>query len=305
MPEGYLVATREREHEACRRLVKLSFPSERLFGSLGLQSSFAWFILQLRHELLVPSLRGDVDILAGSLGWSDPGAFEALVAQERAKHPDWHFSRHYEMAALKLAQAEGIKWPPPTDHLIGVEAKCAYLDPTAAEISAQFLRSTKSSTNKTDRTRQQVERLLEMGLNHAALLDIVANPPVTGPDGGAWITALGVATESREAMASILSQRLPEDSDAAHWVWSIGSVAGGDEFHRGAGSPIQMRPSKGNPRLANAVAIRSNRKEMEQNINALLSAFPRPIGFPVIFVDCKNCGRLHGISWEDAPCGNN
>jgi len=30
------------------------------------------------------------------------------------------------------------------------------------------------------------ERLLHLGLNHAVLLDMIANPPVTGSDGGAW-----------------------------------------------------------------------------------------------------------------------
>jgi hypothetical protein len=81
MSESYLVAMSEREHEACRRLVQMPFLSEGLFGSLGLQASFSWFILQMRKDRAAPSLRGDVDILACPLSWMDPGAFDAVLRQ--------------------------------------------------------------------------------------------------------------------------------------------------------------------------------------------------------------------------------
>lgn len=303
MPQGYLVAMPDREHEACRRLLQLSFLSEGLFRSLGLQSSFSWFILQIRQQLLVPSLRGDVDILAGLLTWSDPGAFDSLLCEESAGAPaDRHESWNYQMAALKLARAEGIKWPPSTDHLIGVEAKCAYLDPSAHRISAEALRSTKSSRRKANKIKRQVESLLEMGLNHVALLDIIANPPVSGPDGGAWITSVGVAATSTEAMSTILGQRLPQECDAAHWVWSIGSVVGGDELHRGTGAPMQLTPTRGNSRLADSLTTRSMRQQMEKHLTAILSNFPTPTTFPAIFLDCKDCGNIHGMPWDGTAC---
>jgi hypothetical protein len=192
MGEGYLVAMPEREYEACRRLVQLPFLSERLFGSLGLQPEFSWYLLQIRKELLGTSLLGDVDILAGRLSWSDPDAFEALVAEERANaQPERHDSWNYKLAALRLARARGISWPPSCDHVVGLEAKCAYWEPCAGG-----LKSTKSG--KTRKIRRQVESLLEMGLDQVALLDIIANPPVSGPNGGAWISALNVAATSRD-----------------------------------------------------------------------------------------------------------
>jgi hypothetical protein len=282
----------------------MPFLSERLFDSLGLQASFSWFILQIREERLIPSRRGDVDILAGRLRWTEPEAFDHLVSVERASHPDWHISRNYEMAALKLARDGGISWPPSTGHLVGVEAKCAYLDASAGRIAAEALKSTKSSSPKTGKIRKQVESLLEMGLNHVVLLDMIANPPVSGPDGGAWISALGVASESISAMSPILGKRLPEGCEAAHWVWSIGSVVGGDEYHRGAGAPIELKPSRGNPRLANSVVTRSMRYEMEQNLRVMLSRFPTPLVWPAIFVDCKDCGSVHGLPWDGAACGS-
>src|SRR5258708_11804677 len=142
-----------------------------------------------------------------------------------------------------------------------------------------------------------------MGLNQTVLLDIIANPPVSGPDGGAWISALAVATESASAMSSTLDKRLPEGCEAAHWIWSSGAVVGGDEFHRGAGAPQELRPSRGNSRLITSAATRSIREEIEHHLRALFSEFATPVVFPVIFVDCKACGKVHGLPWDDTTCG--
>jgi len=300
--EGYLIEITEREHEACRRLLLVPFLSERLFGSLGLQASFSWFVLQFEKERVVPSSRGDIDILAGPLAWTDPGAFQALLSEERANAQlERHDSWNYQLAARTLARAGGIRWPPPVNKLVGVEAKCAYLDPRADRIATETLRSTKSSPAKADKIKRQVESLLEIGVNHAVLLDIIANPPVSGPNGGAWISALAVAAESANAMSSILDQRLLKESEAAHWVWSSGAVAGGDELYRGSGTPVELRPSRGNSRLT-STAAQLIRSEMEQRLNALFSKFPTPLVFPAIFVDCKTCGSIHSLPWDNPVC---
>jgi len=300
--KGYLTEISQREYEACRRLLLVPFLPERLFGSLGLQSSFSWFLLQVEKERLVPFLRGDIDILAGPLTWSDPVAFQTLLSEERANaQPDRHDSWNYLLAALRLARAGGIRWPPPTSRLVGVEAKCAYLDPRAERISLDNLKSTKSSQAKTNKIKRQVESLLDMGLDHAVLLDVIANPPVSGPDGGAWISALAVATESADAMSVILDQRLPLESPAAHWVWSSGAVVGGDELHRGAGTPLQLRPSKGNPQLTSP-ATQAMRTEIQDTLKSIFLKFPTPLVFPVIFVDCKACSAIHALPWDDTAC---
>lgn len=83
------------------------------------------------------------------------------------------------------------------------------------------------------------------GLNEVALLDIIANPPVSVPDGGAWISALAMATGSTTAMASTLNRRLPERCDVGNWVWSSGAVVGGYEFQRGAGCPQELGLAEG------------------------------------------------------------
>jgi hypothetical protein len=301
---GYLIEMSEREHEACRRLVQLPFLSERLFGAFGLQAEFSWFLLQVEKERLLPSSYGDIDILAGPLTWSDPEAFRALVSEERAhdrlgRHDSWN----YKLAAMRLARAGGIVWPPSMARLVAVEAKCAYLDPRAERISKDALKSTKSSAAKVNKVRRQVHSLLNMGFDHAVLLDIIANPPVTGPDGGAWISALGVASESVAAMSTLLNERLPQECEVAHWVWSGGAVIGGDELHRGAGCPLELRASRGNSQLLTSTTTQSVRREMESRLAALLSEFPIPVSFPVVFADCRVCGTLHGVSWEGTPCG--
>jgi hypothetical protein len=159
-----------------------------------------------------------------------------------------------------------------------------------------------SSTSKAYKIRKQVQSLLDIGFNHAVLLDIIANQPVSGPDGGAWISALAVATESTVAMSSILDKRLPEECEAAHWIWSSGAVVGGDEFHRGAGAPQELRLRKGNSRLASAIANRSIREKMERHLKALLSNIATPTVFPAIFVDCNTCGAIHPLSWDGTAC---
>ena len=296
MAKGYLVGMPEREYEACRRLVQLPFLSERLFGSLGLQPEFSWYLLQIRKELLGTSLLGDVDILAGRLSWSDPDAFEALVAEERANaQPERHDSWNYKLAALRLARAGGISWPPSCDHVVGLEAKCAYW-----EACAGGLKSTKSG--KTRKIRKQVESLLEMGLDQVALLDIIANPPVSGPNGRAWISALNVAATSRDAMFPIVRERLEDDCEAAHWVWSIGAIVGGDELCRGAGAPIEVRPSRGNSRLAKVIGAQSARQEVEQHLKEMFTNLQAPTIFPAIFVDCKDCRIVHGMPLDGSVC---
>ncbi|MGH9830503.1 MAG: hypothetical protein ACREDR_45430, partial [Blastocatellia bacterium] len=165
MPRGYLTEMSEREHEACRRLVQLPFLSERLFGSLGLQAQFSWFILQMDKERLVPSLRGDVDILAGPLSWSDVRTFESLVSEERAMaQADRHDSWNYQLAAIRLARAGGIHWPPSMSYLLGVEAK-----------SASFLFTLHCGEPENRHLRQEYLAVLET--NHNTPYFLKPSPP--------------------------------------------------------------------------------------------------------------------------------
>ena len=235
------------------------------------------------------------------LSWSDPDAFEALVAEERANaQAERHDSWNYKIAALKLARAGGISWPPSCDHLVGVEAKCAYWKPCAFGGPKEGLKSTKRG--KTEKIRKQIENLLEMGLDQVALLDIIANPPVSGRDGGAWISALNVAAMSRDAMFPILGGRLGDECEAAHWVWSIGAVLGGDELYRGAGAPIEVRSSRGNSRLASVISAQSARQEVVEHLRDMFANLQAPTIFPSIFLDCRDCRIVHVMPLDGSVC---
>ena len=291
----YLVDIPGKESEAIKRLLKLLPITGGLFKSLGLDSLFSWYLIEVRTDLHLGLLPTDIDILAGRLSWSDPGAFRSILAEEIKSEPNAPQSVHLTLAALKLAESGGIKWPPLTDYLIGIEAKCAYLDPNANEIKEDTIKSTKKSSKKKVGIRKQVEKLLSFGFDKVALLDMIANPPASGIDGQAWITALSIATSSKDAMSLILRQRLPNNSTAGHWVWSIGSIIGGDETRRGAGAPIELQKAAENKFLYVNTDVKTNREKMEIAFNKIFGKLSPPYNFPVIFVDCRTCRTIHRL----------
>lgn len=280
-----------REPEAVERLISLSFLSQGLLVPLGIDAEFSWFLLRVRTDRLVKALQGDVDILADQLNWSRPGEFVSLLAEEVKREPEAHPDWHQRIAAVRLAQSGGIRWPPSTEHLVGIEAKLGYLDRLTGR-----LKSTKSSRQKRGRIHLEVDKLVGMGLDHVALLDIIANPPAggNGQDGQAWLEALRIAECSQENLEVVLADRLPPDSVAGHWVWSAGAVMGGNELQRGAGAPVQLRPPKVNSMLRDRI-VQGNRNEVERNLRDLLARMPAPTSFPVILVDCRSCGTIHDV----------
>ena len=291
----YLVDIPGKESDAIKRLLKLLPITGGLFKSLGLDSLFSWYLIEVRTDLHLGLLPTDIDILAGRLSWSDPGAFRSILAEEIKNEPNAPQSVHRTLTALKLAESGGIKWPPLTDSLIGIEAKCAYLDLNANEIKEDTIKSKKSSKEKVYGIQKQVEKLLSFGFDKAALLDMIANPPASGIDGQAWITALSIATSSKDAMSLILRQRLPNNSTAGHWVWSIGSIIGGDETRRGAGAPIELQKASENKFLYVNTDVKTNREKMEIALNNIFGNISPPYNFPAIFVDCRTCRTIHRL----------
>jgi hypothetical protein len=235
-------------------------------------------------------MTGDIDILAGRLNWGEPKKFESLLSDEKKNNPESHPSWQHYLAALRLAELGGIKWPPSTDYLIGIEAKCAHLHLTRGK---DIIKSSKSSPQKIHKIQSQIENLLEMGFNKVALLDIIANPPAYSQlDGQAWPIALNRAIMSKEKFEPILKKRLQANSPAGHYVWSVGSVQGGDESMRGAGAPIQLKMAQENPLLQGNSETQSLRREMENRLSTVFSNFPQPRRFPVVFFNCATCRTI-------------
>jgi hypothetical protein len=281
------VDSQQRESEAIRRLLSSPFHAW-LLAPLGI-GSLSWIVMEAKKPALVPGIVGDVDILAGPLEFREPGAFHAALSQIRHIHADYNSELQEYLAAKKVAEDGGIKWPPQARYVVGVEVKCGYFNVKP--------RSTKSSPNKVAGIRKQIEWLLRMGLDRAALLDVIANPPSAGAESSAWTAAAALSHKSLQATRPVLDKRLPDDSPAGHFVWAVGSVIGGDESMRGAGAIIQIRQAVRNPALdSNDETVLNNRMVLLKRIPHFLSNLSVPRHFPIILIDCPKCKTVHYLS---------
>lgn len=178
------------------------------------------------------------------------------------------------------------------DHLVAIEAKCAYQDPEADEFSTKSLKSAKVSAAKVRKTQRQVNELLGMGFDWVVLLDIIANPPASGSGIEAWLRAAQMADQSRQAMSPYLGKRLWSQSPAGHWVWSAGAVLGKPESSSGAGRPLKYREAVRNPALGTSKG-RIGRAELNSNLRKEFEGLPAPRTLQAVFDDCPMCGRIH------------
>jgi hypothetical protein len=235
---------------------------------------------------LVESWNGDVDILSGRLTVTNKDAFRARLASLAREMPDAHPTQVDHLAAVATAEAGEIQWPPSMEYLVGIEAKCGYLSRDGK------MKSTKAGPGKVHDLHKEIQKLLNLGFNTVALLEFIANPPSSGVDTEAWVTAADVASDSTTRMSDIFSNRLPEGSPAGHGICSIGAVIGGDETLRGSVVETLLRQPRANSQLENA-ETKVRRREMELNLSKMLGNLPRPRSFPVIFIRCKKCEVAH------------
>lgn len=282
----YLVNIKDKkEDEAIRRLVSAPPIYHDFFRHVGLHPSFFWCILNLRTYKINSPIKGEIDILAGLLAWSNPEELKQIFLKEEKESPDTHPSNLWSLAARRLANSGGIQWPPLTDYLVAVEAKCAYLHPGADQISSDNIKSKKEG--KLPNMRGQVEKLIEMGFDRIFLLDILVCPPVS-----TWISSAAVAQEAKKEMQNTFNERLPGNETyekllpVGHIVWTQGAVTGGNETVRGATNFDLLKKSSENPHA------KSN-SELRQKINGVLKSLPRPSTFPYILIDCQKCGHIH------------
>ena len=289
----YLFEDSLRERRGIR--IAADCPGEDGFlNPLGLFRYFYWVLFEVQKCRLSSSLIGEIDIIAGRLEWEDPREFERSRAAIITKvNGVGHPSMIDLLAAVGLANAGGLKWPPPTDWLVAVEAKCAYLSPQADSILRKHVKSTKTSAGKVAHMRKQVSGLLELGFNRAALLDILVNPPATGPDGGAWVRAAAIADQTRRAMSDDLRNRLPAGSPVGHCVYSVGAVAGGDEGKRASVSTDWRCPPLDNPLLTGDLGVKRRRGELEVSIRRIFQTLPKPPYLRAAYCDCLDCKRVH------------
>jgi hypothetical protein len=304
---NYLIENEECEREFMGRLRSFWSNLAPIFRSFGIDPHCCWALFEVQMQALVPGIRGDVDILLGNIEWEDRGLYETALNQqlERQRSASENaliqFMSVENLAADDVARADGIKWPPSTDYLVGIEVKCSRLaagvNPSTQSIGEKEMKSTGSSWKKQRRLRIEIDKLIQLGCNKVGLLDLIVNPPSDGQNIHAWFNASAVASRTESAMARILANRLPTDSPACHWVYSIGAIAGGDETIRGAGSPQQYRPGVSIP----DVSLNKNRSTTIENAAEILHGLPIPRQLPALFVNCRACKRTHTAT--DHGCG--
>ena len=308
---SYLVENVECERSFLRRLWGLWHHLAPILTALGFNPHCCWALIEIDMGDLGTSLKGDVDVLVGRTAFSDPKQFEAalngILEQMKTARPNAliQFMNPYTVAADSVAWSGGLRWPPPTDYLAVIEVKCSRLsldvDPYRSALDERNMRSTKSSWQKVDRIRLEINKLLALGLNKVALLDLIANPPADGINMDAWANASMIADKTEKAMGRVINGRLPSNSLGGHWVYSMGAVAGGDETMRGAGFPNQYRVPQDN-KIVIGSEIESRRQKVEQTIASIFSKIPNPHSLPAIYINCRTCQTNHPCVMKDS-CG--
>jgi hypothetical protein len=268
-----------REPEAMRRLLRTPGLAESLFARLGL-SALSWLVIELPTSELA-GIKGEIDIIGGRLAFQDITYFERLTQEHESLRPDWNPSWHPYMAAKQIAEEGGLVWPPSADYLVGLEVECAYFD-------GERIRSDKSSRGNVANILKQIERMVDLGLDRIALLDVIANHPQDGEGSSAWLNAAGRSHTSLLAMKPVLSARLPKIHVSGHWVWPVGAVVGGSESRRGAGAPTELREALPNPKSSS-----QKRSEFGSSLKAALAEAPSPTHFPWVLEHCQACAKIH------------
>jgi hypothetical protein len=281
----------DREKTATRHFLSHPLFRRDLLCALGMDG-LTWVIIEAQKPRLIPGQFGDVDILAGNITFKNPQEFARALRDAENQWPGMSEPALQEYACKVVAEADGLNWPPISSRIVGVEVKCGYLD---REKGPQ---STKSSPKKVDGTRGQIDRLIEMGLDMVALLDIIGNNPTEAY--GAFLEAGRRAQDSARAFQPILEGRLPANTPAAQFCWSVGSVFDRDERFSGGGGLLRLRQGLPNLTAGATEDAVLNRKTLLKNVSDFLGILPTPRFCPVFFIDCPDCAWLHFL--DDSAC---
>lgn len=303
---GYLVENYECERTFLAGLGWSWGALDPLLRSLGIHPHCCWALIEVDMNDLVPSVKGDVDLLIGPVAFKNPDRFEDRLKEHITSLDSlppntlMQFMAPDNLVADLLASEGELIWPPQPDYLAGIEVKCSRLridlNPLTTPISRDDMKSTKASPQKTRRIRLEIEKLISLGCDRVALLDLIANPPADGINMQAWHNASVIALRTESAMADVLSNRLPTDCTAGHWVYSVGAVAGGDETFRGSGLPQQYREAQP------IVPIRgAHRIKLIGAITDILSRVSPPYSLPAVYMNCRVCKRIHHARSESCP----
>lgn len=285
METKYLLDNPQREHEILERFDQFLGNFSPFLESSDISPRYCWYLIQFQMEQFVPTIIGDVDILAGRLEPASQELYEQSLDRVREMDPDVKPYWLHHLATIDLAWKGNLKWIPSLDYLVGIEVKTCYQPWDAPEIVEEDdMKSRKSSPSDKKGILKRVNKLLKMGFDKVGLFDFIANPPADGVGSQPWNTASHISGRSMNAMNEILEKRLPEDSPAGHGASSLSGIFGREEHHAGAYDYPIFRQAQTNP-LLEKEAVKSNRREMERNLSKLLRTFPCPRSTPAIFIN--------------------
>lgn len=290
-PYKYLVELEHAEHNILSRLHEFILNISDFVESLGIGARHAWYLVELPLERLIPSIKGEIDILAGNLEFADPTELERLIKSFGEENPGTPSAYHFNYCAGKLAYDGGLKWPPSLDYLVGIEVKFSYLPLTATRISSDQFKAKKDSPQKIKKIRLELEKLLKAGFNKVGLFEFLANPPADGIGSEPWLIAGRIASKAAKEMEGTYSGRIAENSPVGHGSCSISGINGRDERASGSISPRIFRHARDNPLLLDE-ETKSNRHIMEQHLTEILCTLPHPRTFPAVYIYDKKTREI-------------
>src|SRR4029077_5682324 len=117
----------DREKVATRHLLSHPAFRQQLLGGLGMDP-LTWVIMEAQKPNLIPGLVGDVDIFVGKLAFKDVQGYVTALAEVREAWPGMPDLARQDLACKKVTEANGLRWPPLSSRIVGVEVKCGYFD---------------------------------------------------------------------------------------------------------------------------------------------------------------------------------
>lgn len=115
---SYLVETLECERTFLSRLGWSWDSLAPMIRSLGIHSHCCWALIEIDMKELLPSLKGDVDILIGRIDWNDPQLFEHAVQEHLEMLKSYprnaliQFMAPDNFVADQLTERGELIWPP-------------------------------------------------------------------------------------------------------------------------------------------------------------------------------------------------
>jgi hypothetical protein len=219
----HLFRRQDRENLSVKHLVCM-FPQfcPEWYQSVGIDADYHWALL--RHEFRTSDPRkpwAEVDIVMGHM--------------------------------VRLADIYGKVrpvWPPPTDYLVAVEAKCP-------KISQHDIEPWASPVSRTSELRKQLRTDIKLGFSRVSALHVIATPPDTESFGGAMHTANAtgdyfLSRAEREVGEDLLSQ-------VGHCVLSCGEVSWRPYLESGAISRLKIQDAPTGVIQSRSSEVRWNR----------------------------------------------